>query len=273
MEHTMRERSKTMAASRSSRKLRQERAGHGCRHRLPVAGLRFDVGGRGRFRPHGTRDATSGSVATISGSTMEVQSTTAQTAVTWTPTTTFSETATETVSAVAVGDCLTVTGTPAKKSKTTIAARSITISKASTSGTCTSGFGGRSRRIRRRRRVRRSGWKVRCGHGRARRRWLGSGETPPSGSFPGRSGGSARGGFPGAANFAIATGKVTAIKGSTVTVSGTLLSQLFNRSSQLEVDEARPSPRRRTSRSRRRSRRHCRRPKPPRRPRWPSATA
>ncbi len=73
---------------------------------------------------------------------MEVQSTTAQTAVTWTATTTFSETATETISAVAVGDCLTVTGTPAKKSKTTIAARSVTISKPSTTGSCTAGLGG-----------------------------------------------------------------------------------------------------------------------------------
>ncbi len=42
-------------------------------------------------------------------------------------TTTFTQTVTETVSSLAVGDCVTVTGTPSKKSKTTIAARSITI--------------------------------------------------------------------------------------------------------------------------------------------------
>src|SRR5580658_9985067 len=85
----------------------------------------------------------SGSVASISGTTMEVQSASeGQTTVSWTPSTTFSETATQTLSAVAVGDCLTVTGTPSKKSKTTVAARSITISKATSSGTCASGLAG-----------------------------------------------------------------------------------------------------------------------------------
>ncbi len=214
-------------------------------------------------------------MATITGSTMEVQSTTAQTAVTWTPTTTFSETATETISAVAVGDCLTVTGTPSKKSKTTIAARSITISKPSTTGTARVDSAAQEdpacRRIRWPGRVR-CGWKGRC-RWRSRGGGSGSGETPPSGSFPGRSGGTARGGFPGAANFALASGKVTAISGSTVSMSGTLLSQLFNRSSSFEVRRSRRSPRRRSSRSRPGRRRRCRRPKPPRRPRWWWVTA
>src|ERR1700684_1147871 len=57
---------------------------------------------RGATAP--ARAGASGSVASISGTTMQVQSPTAgQTAVSWTPTTTFSETATETLSAVAVG--------------------------------------------------------------------------------------------------------------------------------------------------------------------------
>src|SRR3984957_290255 len=90
-----------------------------------------------------TGSGASGSVASISGTTMEVQSASeGQTTVSWTPTTTFSETATETLSAVAVGDCLTVTGTPSKKSKTTVAARSITISTATSSGTRATGGGG-----------------------------------------------------------------------------------------------------------------------------------
>ncbi len=47
-----------------------------------------------------TGSGASGSVASISGTTMEVQSATeGQTSVSWSPTTTFSETATETVSA------------------------------------------------------------------------------------------------------------------------------------------------------------------------------
>ena len=47
-----------------------------------------------------------------------------QTTVNWTGTTTFSKTVTESVGSFAVGDCVTVTGTASKKSKTTIAARS-----------------------------------------------------------------------------------------------------------------------------------------------------
>ncbi len=143
MQHTMRERSNKMAtASRRSSKGRGRGLAAGSA--LGCLSLVFGLSSVAGAAPAttGRGSATSGSVATITGSTMEVQSTTAQTAVTWTPTTTFSETATETVSAIAVGDCLTVTGTPSKKSKTTIAARSITISKPSTTGTCTGGFGG-----------------------------------------------------------------------------------------------------------------------------------
>jgi hypothetical protein len=183
-----------------------------------VLGL-TSVAGAAPARPGG---GASGSVASVSGSTMEVQSTSAQTSVSWTATTTFSETATETISDVTAGDCVTVTGTPAKKSKTTIAARSVTISKPSTSGACTAGaragagFGGAG------------GGQGRFGAGGA-----GSGGTPPQGSFPGRgSGGGSAGGRPsfgGGANLAVATGKVTAVNGSTMSVSGTLLNQLFNR--------------------------------------------
>ncbi len=113
---------------------------------------------------------------------MEVQSATeGQTSVSWTPTTTFSETATETVSAIAVGDCLTVTGTPSKKSKTTVAARSITISQPTSSGTCAAGSAARARA------ASAAGRAELGGAGRTG----GEGGTPPSGSFP-RGGGSGR---------------------------------------------------------------------------------
>jgi hypothetical protein len=189
----------------------------------PMAGAASAPGGGGI--------GASGNVASITGSTMEVQSTSAQTAVSWTPTTTFSETATKTISAVAVGDCLMVVGSPAKKSKTTIAARTITISTPSASGACVSGFGGGAG----------GGF---GGHGRfgaggtggagGSGSESGTGTTPARGSFPGggsgRPGGG-RGSFPGAANLAIATGKVTGVSGSSVSLSGTLLSQLFRSSS------------------------------------------
>ena len=81
-----------------------------------------------------------GSVASISGSSMEVQNATSgQTTVNWSTTTTFSKTVTEAVTALASGDCVTVSGTPSKNSKTTIAARSITVSTASSTGSCTAG--------------------------------------------------------------------------------------------------------------------------------------
>jgi hypothetical protein len=163
----------------------------------------------------------SGSVASISGTTMEVQSTSSQTSVSWSTSTAFSETDSEALSAVTVGDCLMVTGTAGKKSKTTIAARSITISKPSSTGSCTaastSGGAGGSRF---------AGGGGFGGFGGA-----GAGGTRPSGSAPSggfaRGSGGSRGSFAGLANLAIANGKVTAVKGSKVTMSGTVLSSLF----------------------------------------------
>jgi hypothetical protein len=107
-----------------------------------IVGLSSDAGAASST---GSGGVASGSVASISGTTMEVQSTSSgQTTVEWTSSTTFSETVTETESEVAVGDCLTVTGTPAKKSKTTVTARSITISRPLSTGKCATGLGGGS---------------------------------------------------------------------------------------------------------------------------------
>jgi hypothetical protein len=149
----------------------------------------------------------SGSVAAITGTTMEVQNpSTGQTAVSWTPTTQFSKTVTEGVSSITVGSCVAATGTPAKSSKTTIAARSITLTTASSSGSCTGGAG-------------RTGG-VPGGGGAFQFRSGGHG-------FPGA--GSSKGGTPRSipnslrkrlSDFAIATGKVTGVSGSTLTVSG-----------------------------------------------------
>ncbi len=167
----------------------------------------------------------SGSVAALSASSMEVQNpSSGQTTVTWTGTTQFSKTVTESVASLIVGDCVTATGTKSKSSKTTVAARSLTVTTSNSSGTCT-GIGTR----------------------------FGGTGTTPSG-FPGRGGGGGfafRGGEtpggtrpsfapgPGASNFRnalasldIVSGKVTAVKGSTVTVSGFTVSPgSFGRSS------------------------------------------
>jgi hypothetical protein len=160
-------------------------------------------------------------VAALSASSMEVQNpTSGQTTVSWTSTTTFSESVSETVSSVSVGDCLTATGTASKKSKTTISARSITLSIPNSSGTCgTSGGAGN----------------FRAGNG------FGG---PPAGGFQFRGGSGSgprnfpQGGprnFPGSgaagnnfrkqlADLDIASGKVTAVNGSTLTISGISLS-------------------------------------------------
>jgi hypothetical protein len=167
--------------------------------------------------------SANGKVAAISGTSMEVQSQSAgQTTVNWTATTTFAKTVTLTTSAVKAGDCVTLMGTPAKKSKTTIAARTITVSTPPSSGSCTAGRG------------------TAVGS-----RFGGGSGGPPGGGFAGRPGGGGPGGaggaagsggsgggfggaggrsFPGAANFAIGSGKVTSVKGSTISVTGILFS-------------------------------------------------
>jgi Domain of unknown function (DUF5666) len=173
--------------------------------------------------PHSPGGGASGSVAAITGASMEVQNAnTGQTTVNWTGTTTFSQTVSQTQSAVAVGDCLTVTGTPSKSSKTTIAAKTITISTASSTGMCTSGPGGGAAGGGRfgggagtgGARPGGGGFNFRGGEG-------GSGRPP--GGFRGESGTGGRS-FPGA-NLSIASGKVTSVSGSTVSLSGILLGQ------------------------------------------------
>lgn len=160
----------------------------------------------------------SGSVAALSTSSMEVQNASSgQTTVNWTSTTNFSKTVTESVSSLSVGDCITATGSPSKKSKTTIAARNINVTQATTSGACPGMAGFRAN--------------------------LGAGGGPQgSGGLQfrtgGPSGGQSGGGFKAPSNFrggagsnfrrlagsfAIASGKVTGISGSTITVSGITL--------------------------------------------------
>jgi hypothetical protein len=156
----------------------------------------------------------SGSVAALSGSTMEVQNpNTGQTAVSWTPSTTFSKSVTEAVSSLAPGDCVTVTGTPSKSSKTTIAARSISVVAASATGSCTGqsplGGGGAT------------GGRPGPGAGGFR---FGSGAGgAKGGTRPSFTPGSGRN-VPNPASVAVATGKVKAVNGSTLSVSGLDLS-------------------------------------------------
>jgi hypothetical protein len=160
--------------------------------------------------PANAPSGATGSVAALAASSMEVQNpSSGQTTVDWTSTTQFSKTVSESVSGLATGDCVTVTGTPSKSSKTTIAARNITVANPTSTGSCAvgagagrgpaagGGFGGPG------------GFRFRTGGGTS-----GSSGTRPS--FP--SGAARR--FAGLGSIAIASGKVTGVSGSTVSVSG-----------------------------------------------------
>ena len=156
-----------------------------------------------------------GSVAASAHSSMEVQNASSgQTTVNWTPTTQFSKTVTESVSSLATGDCVTATGTASKKSKTTIAARNITRD------------GGHLQRpVRRGRRTHLRQWRAwrRLPHGGAGGGgfFRGGGSRRSGGHVPAsraeRRSSNFRKPF---ASIAIASGKVTAVNGSTITCLG-----------------------------------------------------
>lgn len=151
--------------------------------------------GAGAGSGGGNFPGASGSVAAITGSSMEVQNQqTGQTTVSWTSATTFTKTATLTAASVAAGDCVTVIGST---STGKLVANTVMVSKPASSGTCTGGrFGAGGR-----------------GGGGAFR----GGTAPSGGSLPGRPAGS----VPSAARgFGFASGKVTSISPSSMVING-----------------------------------------------------
>lgn len=139
-----------------------------------------------------TFPGTSGSVAAITGSSMEVQRQTAgQETVTWTSTTRFSKTATLAASSLSPGVCVMVVGTT---SGSAVTAHTVSVSKPSASGGCTGRAGAFGR-------VARGG---------------GTGNGPPPGSTPPRS-------FPagGGSGFASRLADVTIITGKLVSAGST----------------------------------------------------
>lgn len=97
-------------------------------------------GFRGHHRPLGVvpganRLGTVGDVATLSGSSIEVQSTSGQTTVNLTPTTSYKVVSSTTISALKIGECVRVTG-PAD-STGAVSAKSVTIAQ-SQNGVCRS---------------------------------------------------------------------------------------------------------------------------------------
>lgn len=141
----------------------------------------------------------SGTIAEVSGSTMQVQSTQEQTQVTFSSSTKISQNKTVALSDIKVGDCVMATGDASGDSA--VSASSVRVSTAE-NGSCTENRGG-----------------------------MGMGGVPgggrPSGAPSGYPGGGQRGGpggegGPGGGNqnFATAFGKVTAISSGTLQISG-----------------------------------------------------
>jgi Domain of unknown function (DUF5666) len=148
----------------------------------------------------GSFPGASGSVAAVTGSSMEVQNQqTGQVTVGWTSSTTFSKTVTLSAANVAVGDCITVTGST---STGTLVANSVTVSKPTSSGSCTTGrFGGGAG----------------GGGGFPGGAPPNGGSRPNGGSLPSAPSGSAPGG---ASGFSFASGKVTSISPSAMEIYG-----------------------------------------------------
>ena len=152
----------------------------------------------------------SGTIAAINGTSLEVQNASSgQTTVTYTTSTTFDQTVTASASDVVVGSCISAFGKPTSGSTSgsralggPVTATTVSISQP-TSGTCSTGFGG---------------FGGGSGPGGSP-----NGGPPSGGSFPEGGGRPPSGGrFPsGAANFGVASGMVTAVSGSTATVSET----------------------------------------------------
>ena len=173
-----------------------------------------------------TRSGASGSVASISGTTMEVQSASeGQTSVTWTPSTTFSRDGYRDPErrsnwGLPHGDGYAFQEVqddhcrPVHHDQPALIVRFVRVGLRR----CRRGRGARARADS----AGASGDRVRA-------------SLPRAGAF------GARRSFPGAGNFAIATGKVTAVKGSTISLSGTVLSQLTRPSSSKSKSTKKPT--------------------------------
>jgi hypothetical protein len=145
-----------------------------------------------------------GLIAAVNGSTMQVQTRTDQTAVTWTDATAFTKVATATLADVTVGSCVTVlepptnaTGSATSAPATAVTAASVDVRPA-VNGEC-SGFGGFGG----------------AGGGAGA---PGAGATPPAGAPTGTATRGARGD---AGRRAVA-GLVNAVSGDTITVQETM---------------------------------------------------
>ena len=105
----------------------------------PTAAASATQGGRGG----GQREpGVTGLIAAVSGSTMQVQSQSKQTAVTWTASTAFTKAATGSAADITVGSCVFVRqAIDATATGDTLTADTVQVLPANADGACTTGFG------------------------------------------------------------------------------------------------------------------------------------
>ena len=151
-----------------------------------------------------TPPGVSGTVAAINGTALEVQGASGQVTVNVSPSTVITQTAAATAADLAVGLCVSATGT--KSSSNVVAATSVSINEIpSTTGTCTGGFGGGG-----------AGGAGGFGGGGGFRRGTGAGGSAGGGTTRSTLSPAQRARF---ANIGVATGKVTTINGDMVDVA------------------------------------------------------
>ena len=163
--------------------------------------------GAGTSTPPSTVPGANGTIAAVTGTSLEVQNTqTGQTTVNYTSTTVIRQITSTTLSAVTVGSCIVATGTPTGGTNTTAAfggpvtATNVSVSQP-VNGACTRGGGARP--------------------GGAGARPGGFGGGTSTGTGPGGTGFRPPGGGTFRGNFATGFGAVKAAAGSTITIDET----------------------------------------------------
>lgn len=162
----------------------------------PAATATGRGGGGGQRQP-----GVSGIIAAVSGSTMQLQSQSRQTAVSWTATTAFTKAQAGSAADVTVGACVAVRSAGgATATGDSVSAANVQIAPAAADGTCSLGFAGGTPPV---------------GAPNGVPRSTDAPSDAPSGGGPGQGGSDGRGGAGGAGLF----GKVTAVSGASFTLA------------------------------------------------------
>ncbi|MEI6622950.1 MAG: hypothetical protein WCP28_13690 [Actinomycetes bacterium] len=167
-------------------------------------------GGQGGNQQQRTPPGANGLIAEVTGTTLQVQGTNSQTAVTYSASTTITKDVTVTLAGVKVGQCVNANGTPDANGGSALTATNVRISDP-VNGVCTGGFGDPNGGQPGGQGARPGGPGGPDGYGGQR----------PSGAPSGMP----SGGPPGGQGFAFATGKVTSTTATTIVLTGRLMAR------------------------------------------------